>query len=46
MQSTLRPRVPAPPAWLRRLGLDGFIFFLVKGLAWLTLPYLARVILN
>jgi hypothetical protein len=46
MQSTLRAHVPAPPAWLRRLGLGGFFFFLVKGLAWLTLPYVASVILN
>jgi len=34
------------PAWLRRLGIGGFAFFLVKGLLWLTVPYLAAVILN
>lgn len=26
------------PAWLRRLGVGGFLFFLVKGLLWLTVP--------
>ena len=34
------------PAWLRRLGIGGLAFFLVKGLLWLTVPYLASVILN
>lgn len=34
------------PTWLRRLGLGGFAFFLAKGLAWLTVPYLAASILN
>ena len=24
--------------WFRRLGVAGFMFFLVKGLLWLTLP--------
>ena len=35
-----------PPAWLRRLGLGGVAFFLAKGLLWLTVPYLAAVVLN
>ena len=26
--------------WLKRLGLVGFVFFLVKGLLWLMLPLL------
>ena len=26
------------PAWVRRLGAVGFIFFMAKGLAWLTVP--------
>jgi hypothetical protein len=25
-------------AWLKKLGLGGFLFFLVKGLLWLTVP--------
>ena len=25
--------------WLRRFGLGGFLFFLLKGLAWLVLGY-------
>ncbi len=32
-------RCPLPP-WLRRLGLYGFLFFLLKGIAWLTVPAL------
>lgn len=24
--------------WLKKLGLGGFLFFLLKGLLWLTLP--------
>ena len=36
---------PAPPpagglVWIRRLGVAGFLFFLVKGLLWLALPAL------
>jgi hypothetical protein len=32
-----RPRVIV---WLRRVGLLGFLIFLAKGIAWLTVPYL------
>ncbi len=28
------------PPWLRRLGMAGFLFFLVKGLLWLLAPAL------
>ena len=34
------------PAWLRRLGIGGFAFFLVKGILWIAVPYVASVILN
>ncbi len=27
--------------WLKKLGFWGFIFFLLKGLLWLLLPWLA-----
>lgn len=27
-------------AWIRRLGVAGFLFFLLKGLAWLVIPAL------
>ncbi|RIK66438.1 MAG: hypothetical protein DCC65_09860 [Planctomycetota bacterium] len=27
-------------AWIRRLGVVGFLFFLIKGLAWLAVPAL------
>lgn len=30
-------RCPLPPM-VRRLGLAGFLFFLIKGLLWLTVP--------
>jgi hypothetical protein len=26
--------------WLKRIGVAGFIFFLVKGLLWLLVPFL------
>lgn len=32
------------PAWLKRIGVAGFLFFLIKGLLWLTFPlFLAMV---
>ena len=27
-------------AWLKRLGVAGFLFFFIKGLLWLTIPSL------
>lgn len=29
---------PARTPWLRRIGVAGFLFFLIKGLLWLTVP--------
>ncbi len=29
---------PVKNRWLRRLGAAGFLFFLIKGLLWLTIP--------
>jgi len=29
---------PSSKAWLQRLGVAGFFFFLLKGLLWLVLP--------
>ncbi|MEZ0483764.1 hypothetical protein [Fibrella aquatica] len=26
--------------WLKRMGWAGFLFFLIKGLLWLLIPYL------
>lgn len=26
------------PVWLKRIGVGGFLFFLIKGLLWLTVP--------
>lgn len=31
------------PAWLKRLGVGGFLFFLVKGLLWLLVPAVLTV---
>ena len=39
MQGTLVQPKP-PPAWLKRLGVGGFLFFLIKGVLWLTVPAL------
>ena len=39
----LQDDAPAPrnlAVWLRRFGVAGFLFFLVKGLLWLSLPAL------
>jgi hypothetical protein len=42
MHGTLAsPRLPS--AWLKRLGVGGFLFFLVKGLLWLLVPALLTV---
>lgn len=33
--------------WLKRVGWAGFLFFLIKGLLWLIIPYLiARGVLS
>lgn len=32
-----------PPAWLKRLGVGGFLFFLIKGLLWLLVPAVLTV---
>ena len=39
------PSTPSPDpsrggSWLRRLGVAGFLFFLIKGLLWLIVPAL------
>ena len=30
--------------WLKRLGMGGFLFFLIKGLLWLTVPAVLAVV--
>jgi hypothetical protein len=32
--------------WFKRIGLLGFLFFLVKGLLWLTIPALIAFFAN
>jgi hypothetical protein len=32
-----------PPPWLKRLGVGGFLFFLIKGLLWLLVPAVITV---
>jgi hypothetical protein len=31
-------------AWIKRLGFWGFMFFLLKGLLWLTIPTLLAIL--
>ena len=38
--NTAPPDAPAASGW-RRLGVAGFLFFLVKGLLWLAVPAIA-----
>ncbi len=30
------------PHWLKRMGLAGFMFFFLKGMLWLLIPWLAH----
>ncbi|QHS59023.1 alanyl-tRNA synthetase [Chitinophaga agri] len=39
MEKRATPSGPKLRLWLKRIGFWGFIFFLVKGLAWLILGY-------
>ena len=32
--------------WIKRLGFWGFLFFLVKGLLWLTVPAMLAILAN
>ncbi|MEY4927010.1 MAG: hypothetical protein RI894_1446 [Bacteroidota bacterium] len=34
------PEEAAWKQWLKRMGIGGFLFFLIKGILWLLLPYL------
>ena len=34
------PNDHKPTTWLKRFGVAGFLFFLIKGLLWLSLPAL------
>lgn len=44
MPASPDPHSDAPPPkgtnWLKRFGVAGFLFFLIKGLLWLTVPAL------
>jgi len=33
------------PAWLQNLGKAGFLFFFLKGILWLTVPWLAHALI-
>ena len=35
-QALAQPKLS--PAWMKRLGVGGFLFFLIKGLLWLLVP--------
>lgn len=34
------------PAWLRRLGVAGFLFFFAKGMLWLIVPWLVAQVFS
>lgn len=40
MTAEARPGSKRLRQWVQRLGVIGFVFFLVKGLLWLTVPAL------
>ncbi|MFV8819887.1 hypothetical protein [Haliea sp. E17] len=46
MSIVLQRRPLQLPAWLSRLGVAGFLFFLAKGLLWLALPWVAALLLT
>lgn len=31
-------------AWLKRIGIGGFLFFLIKGLLWLMVPAMLAIL--
>lgn len=38
--SSIKAFVERNKSWLRKVGLAGFLFFLLKGIAWLVVGYL------
>jgi hypothetical protein len=38
MQQEVRDKNDQTKSWLKRLGVAGFLFFLIKGLLWLIVP--------
>ncbi len=43
MNVNVRPRLSS---WLKRFGAAGFAFFLLKGLLWLSVPWLAHTLFS
>ncbi|CAN5578669.1 hypothetical protein BH18ACI1_BH18ACI1_05580 [soil metagenome] len=41
MQESPRKRKSSDIGWVKRFGVAGFLFFLIKGLLWLIIPVLA-----
>jgi hypothetical protein len=41
MQDELEKKKHPAGGWIKRLGVVGFLFFLIKGLLWLIIPALA-----
>lgn len=33
-------------SWLKRIGFAGFVFFFLKGMLWLLIPWLAHSVFN
>ncbi|MEM1044180.1 MAG: alanyl-tRNA synthetase [Bacteroidota bacterium] len=40
MSETVPPPDRKATTWIKRFGVAGFLFFLIKGLLWLSLPAL------
>jgi DMSO reductase anchor subunit len=38
--SSIKSFVERNKSWLRKVGIAGFLFFLLKGIAWLVVGYL------
>ena len=34
-------RIVRRPNWFKKMGLAGFAFFFIKGMAWLVVPFIA-----
>lgn len=40
-EEEVTPQVGNKTTWLKRIGVAGFLFFLIKGIAWLVIAYFA-----
>ena len=40
-EKEVTPQGDKKTTWLKRIGVAGFLFFLIKGIAWLVIAYFA-----